>query len=216
MSFDSITKCKGYLSTIGIHRSLSTVSSWCLNKQCKYGLHFSFQNRDKYYRSTNYTITNKVGEVWRLFHKGKRVHYYISSMGRIKSRLITNGRELEISLHISDGYYRCSIHSLGSRCVHRLVAKHFVENPNNYGMVDHINTIRTNNEASNLRWVKNQKENYDNEQSRKNKSINIMVEQLSLIDGSVLKRWDRVSIVRRELGFQCGPILRVCRKQGKT
>jgi hypothetical protein len=37
--------------------------------------------------------------------------------------------------------------------VHRLVAQHFVDNPNNYTEVDHFSNCKTQNEASNLRWV---------------------------------------------------------------
>lgn len=36
--------------------------------------------------------------------------------------------------------------------LHRLVAKYFVPNPNNYPVVDHIDSNIQNNVASNLRW----------------------------------------------------------------
>ena len=37
--------------------------------------------------------------------------------------------------------------------VHRLVAEHYIPNPNNYPTVDHINRIRNDNRVSNLRWA---------------------------------------------------------------
>lgn len=39
------------------------------------------------------------------------------------------------------------------RKVNILVALYFIENPNNYNIVDHINGDTTNNSVSNLRWV---------------------------------------------------------------
>lgn len=42
--------------------------------------------------------------------------------------------------------------------IHRLVAETLVENPNNCLEIDHIDRDRTNNDASNLRWV-SRKEN---------------------------------------------------------
>lgn len=40
-----------------------------------------------------------------------------------------------------------------SHFVHRLVAEHFIPNPDNKPCIDHIDTDRTNNNAKNLRWV---------------------------------------------------------------
>ena len=37
--------------------------------------------------------------------------------------------------------------------VHRLVAIHYIPNPNNYNEVDHINRIRNDNRVENLRWA---------------------------------------------------------------
>ena len=53
-------------------------------------------------------------------------------------------------------------------CVHRLVALAFIENPEHKKYVDHIDADRTNNRASNLRWV-TQSENMKNPNMKKSK-----------------------------------------------
>lgn len=55
--------------------------------------------------------------------------------------------------------------------VHRLVATLFIENPENKPEVDHIDTNKLNNKASNLRWV-TRVENMNNEITKRNKPIN--------------------------------------------
>lgn len=45
--------------------------------------------------------------------------------------------------------------------LHRIIAEAFIPNPDNKPYIDHINTIRTDNSISNLRWVSH-KENMNN------------------------------------------------------
>jgi hypothetical protein len=49
----------------------------------------------------------------------------------------------------------------GRRNIHRLIAIHYIPNPENKKEVDHINRIRTDNRIENLRWVSNL-ENHQN------------------------------------------------------
>jgi hypothetical protein len=63
--------------------------------------------------------------------------------------------KLQIMKPASNGYCSVTI-SVGGKnnhaLIHRLVAKAFIPNPDNKPEIDHIDTIRSNNEASNLRW----------------------------------------------------------------
>ena len=40
-----------------------------------------------------------------------------------------------------------------NKSIHRLVAEHYIQNPNNYNIVDHIDHNKLNNNVKNLRWV---------------------------------------------------------------
>ena len=52
------------------------------------------------------------------------------------------------------GYYKVRLYNSGweQLSVHRLVAIHYIPNPDNLPIVDHINRIRDDNRVENLRW----------------------------------------------------------------
>ena len=55
---------------------------------------------------------------------------------------------------------------VGKFYIHRAVAELFIPNPENKPCIDHINTVKTDNRAENLRWV-TAKENSNNPLTRK-------------------------------------------------
>ena len=54
--------------------------------------------------------------------------------------------------------------------VHRLVAEHYIPNPENKKCVDHINRIRTDNRLENLRWATHSENNQNTNMSKNNTS----------------------------------------------
>lgn len=75
--------------------------------------------------------------------------YYINRDGEVYSEM--KAQKL-IWLPNRCGYWAVNIHGK-SYLVHRLVASVFVPNPEGYTEVDHIDANKSNNCASNLRWV---------------------------------------------------------------
>ena len=87
--------------------------------------------------------------------------YLIYDDGRIWSKKY--GKFL-IPQMTTDLYHRVGLYENGNYkkfLVHRLVALHYIPNPENKPEVDHKDHNRTNNQASNLRWVTT-RENQDN------------------------------------------------------
>lgn len=91
--------------------------------------------------------------------------YQVSNLGRVRSidRIISVGKHkrkvvgMILKLNCDkDGYKMASFRDDKGRCnlkrVHRLVAESFIPNPNGYDCIDHINGVRDDNRAENLRW----------------------------------------------------------------
>ena len=80
--------------------------------------------------------------------------YLIYSDGRVESK-IGKGRFLKPTLG-TRGYYYVGLRRDGKRTIkkiHRLLALHYIPNPENKKCVDHINRIRNDNRLENLRWA---------------------------------------------------------------
>lgn len=103
-------------------------------------------------------------EIWKDI-KGMEDYYQISSYGNVRSKeryvkhnygglklLKSKLRKLTLCGRTTK-YLKVDLWPSGKQyIVHRLVAEHFLPNPNNYPVVMHLDNDGTNNNISNLQW----------------------------------------------------------------
>jgi hypothetical protein len=91
--------------------------------------------------------------------KGYEGIYQISRDGKVFS--LKNDLEFKLSIGTT-GYYRVNLNNKDrgkTHKVHRLVALHFIPNPNNYKCVNHLDGNKLNNDMSNLEWCSHKRNN---------------------------------------------------------
>lgn len=121
-----------------------------------------------------------MSEVWKDVPDFENL-YQISNQGRIRRKL-KRGYAIRKPYPTRDGYLLFDFYDkprkVSRLSVHRLVASLFVDNPNHYTEVDHIDRNRINNVATNLRWV-TRSENLRNCKSNCSLTINGVTKTLS-------------------------------------
>ena len=157
--------------------------------------------------------------------------YQVSSLGRVKSvkRIVPykNGKVIhrkERLLSLSDSYgqyYTVGLIKEGNHKtwnVHRLVAMAFIPNPNNLPCINHKDENKYNNLVDNLEWCSySYNTKYNNVMrtrlnTRNNNQSHGYEKKVYQYDlqGNLVKVWDSVKSINRELGYKPTNISSCC------
>lgn len=151
-------------------------------------------------------------EVWKEI-PGFEGKYMASNYGRIKS--IIHKEHILKQLKTKDGYMSLKLvrkdFSVKRFGVHRLVAMAFLDNPNNFPMVNHKDEDKTNNCVSNLEWC-DAKYNINYGTGIKRRAIQVQrkVEMLDKNTNEVIRMFDSVGEASDFVGVTIACISNTC------
>lgn len=150
-------------------------------------------------------------EIW-MDIKGYEGLYLISDQGRVYS--IRNNLYMAYK-ETQDGYLQVRLSWQGKKkteYIHRLVARHFIPNPDNLPQVNHKDENPQNNNVSNLEWVTAKtNNNYGKHNERAAKARCKPVRCIELD-----KVYESAKAAQDDLGIFASQITAVCRGKGLT
>ena len=150
---------------------------------------------------------------------GYNGRYKISNIGNVKTTSYKNtGEERILSKRINNGYNRVMLYKDGkaiNKFVHRLVAEHFIPNPNNYKEVNHIDGNKLNNCVENLEWT-----------SAKQNSTHAVINKLRILptykviqkdkNGTRIQEWDSIYYICQKNKYDPSVIYKCCENKIKS
>lgn len=149
-------------------------------------------------------------EIWKDI-KGYENLYRISNLGNVYS--IRNNKILKPRLTCAN-YYQvdlCKKGDIKKQYVHRLVAKAFIPNPNDYLIINHKDENPKNNVVDNLEWCDSKyNNNYGSCKKKISIANSIKINQYDL-DGKFIKQWVGIRNISKEININKGNICSCCK-----
>eukprot|EP01084_Bolivina_argentea_P292793 503461_1 len=148
--FHSVNECAEFCRD----KKIVFYSRMLQDKAIRNGYKFEYMDDSKYETK----VRNFDDEQWKEFHIGRwNRTYFVSNFGRIKC-VKPNGKErlMKLDKKYNKLYFRMRPNSKSPSkdiSIHRLVATHFVANPNHYKFVQFNDGNQLNIHATNLCWV---------------------------------------------------------------
>lgn len=141
------------------------------------------------------------GEVWKPVTDYEGL-YEVSNFGRIKSLCAGRWNAVIIRKPVSDmqGYQVVTLRKNGfaqTITIHRLVAKAFLDNPNEWPEVNHKDEDKTNNHVENLEWcTRKYNQNYNEHQKAYYKPVIQLTD-----DGCFIKEYESIKAACKATGI---------------
>ena len=156
-----------------------------------------------------------MNEEWRDI-KGYEGLYQVSNLGRVRSLNYNKTRQIkELSYAKRRGYLGVTLYKNGKPktfTVHRLVARMFIPNPNNYPQVNHKDENKSNNDVKNLEWCTNEyNHNYGTRNERVGKSLSKKV--ICITTGEIFNSMREAC---RKYNISSGSMTECCQGKRKT
>lgn len=159
-------------------------------------------------------------ELWKDI-EGYEGVYQVSNTGKIRSSVRRSNIQTPwrlLSPHIARGYAFITLYKQNQRknlLLHRLVAKAFVDNPNGFAEVNHIDENKLNNNATNLEWcTREYNMAYGTARLRQGISCGQSVDQCTL-EGIKIATYCSAEIAGRINGLDPSSIHKCCKHKRK-
>jgi hypothetical protein len=151
-------------------------------------------------------------EIWKNIEEYPK--YQVSNHGRIKSLDFNGTKKKKILTPVvtRKGYLNINLYLNGkikNIPIHRLVAKAFIENPENKPQVNHIDGNKKNNNVSNLEWCTNQENMLHAFKTGLNKHMRAVIQYDK--EGNLLRSWRSMSDASKHYGISRAHIQHCCK-----
>lgn len=140
---------------------------------------------------------------------------WVTGRGTCRHKYQSQMKKVERNGYLYVGF--CLNGKSKSLLIHRLVAKAFIPNPQNFPVVNHINGIKGDNRVENLEWLtpgENQKHAFRIGLKKATDSSK-PIYQFSL-NGEFIREWKNFKEVTDSLGYDRSALIRVCKQRQKS
>lgn len=162
-------------------------------------------------------------EIWKDV-EGYNGKYQVSNYGNVRSFSKWKKGDLLKPSITTTGYYYVNLVKDGRKKIvptriHRLVATAFIENPEEFPEVNHIDGNKLNNHVSNLEWVsrsRNIRHAFELGLIKQHKGGMCPFSKKVLQkdkNGNMIRIWDSVADINREKGYSTSSIICCCNKK---